>query len=95
MLKEVDCKAARVTGSAKPLALKPAPLAAICETDTLLLPVFVRVTFCVALVCVVTLPKLTEVGLGVSWSTVETPVPASGTTTGELGALAVKVRLPE
>jgi hypothetical protein len=94
-LKEVDCKAVRVTGSAKPLALNPAPLAAICETDTLLLPVFVRVTFCVALVCVVTLPKLTEVRLGVSWSTVETPVPASGTTTGELGALAAKVRLPE
>ena len=94
-LKEVDCPAARVTGSAKPLALNPAPLAAICETDTLLLPVFVRVTFCVALVGVVTLPKPTEEGVGVIWSTGETPEPASATTTGELGELSVKVRLPE
>src|SRR5260370_41221468 len=32
-LKEVDCPAARLNGSAIPLALKPAPVAANRETD--------------------------------------------------------------
>src|SRR5437667_10549727 len=61
-LKEVDCPAARVTGSAKPVALNPAPLMLICETDTLELPVFARVTLCVPLAPVVMLPKLSEAG---------------------------------
>ena len=65
-LKEVDCPAARVTGSAKPVALNPAPLMLICETDTLELPVFARVTLCVPLAPEVMLPKLSEAGDAVS-----------------------------
>lgn len=44
-LKEVDCPAARVKGSARPVTLKAAPLALICARETLELPVLVRVTF--------------------------------------------------
>ena len=94
-LKEVDCPAARVTGSAKPAALNPAPLMLICETDTLELPVFARVTLCAPLEPVVMLPKLSEAGDAVSWATGDTPMPASATTSGELGVLFSSVRLPE
>ena len=94
-LKEVDCPAARVTGSAKPVALNPAPLMLICETDTLELPVFARVTVCVPLAPVVMLPKLSDEGDAVSWVMGETPVPASGTIKGELRVLFTSVRLPE
>src|SRR5262245_38428330 len=66
-LKEVDCPAARVTGSAKPAALKPAPLMLICEIDTLELPLFARVTLCVPLAPAVMLPKLSDEGDAVSW----------------------------
>ena len=65
-LKEVDCPAARVTGCAEPLALNPAPLMLICETDTLELPVFARVTLCVPLAPIVMLPKLSEEGVAMS-----------------------------
>ena len=62
MVKDVDCPAARVRGSAKPVALNPAALMLICETDTLELPVFAKVTLCAPLTPVVTLPKLSEAG---------------------------------
>src|SRR4030095_8948083 len=94
-LKEVDCPAARVTGSAKPVALHPAPLRVICETDALALPVFTRVTLCVPLAPVVMLPKLSEAGDAASWATGDRPVPVSATTSGELGALFTSARLPE
>ena len=94
-LKEVDCPAARVRGSARPLALKPVPLTLTCERDTLELPVFVRATLCVALLPVGMLPNPTEVGDAVSCRTGETPVPARATTTGEFGVLFTSVRLPE
>jgi len=58
------------------------------------LPVFARVTLCVALVPVLRLPKLSEVGVIVSWGAVATPVPARPTTSGELGVLFISVRLP-
>jgi len=95
MLKDVDCPAARVRGSAKPVALNPAALILICETDTLELPVFARVTECVPLVPVVMLPKLSEAGDAASCATGETPVPARATTSGELSVLFTRVRLPE
>ena len=94
-LKEVDCPAARVRGSAKLVSLNPAPLTLICERDTLELPVFARVTLCVALVPVVMLPKLSEEGDALSWRTGETPVPAREITSGELSVLFTSVRLPE
>ncbi len=94
-LKEVDWPAARVRGSANPVALNPAPLVLICETDTLKLPVFARVTLCVPLVPVVMLPKLSEAGDAVSWATGDTPVPARATTNGELSVLFTSGRLPE
>jgi hypothetical protein len=65
-LNEVDCEAARVRGTEKPVALNPAVPALICESETLELPVFVRVTLCVVLAPVVRLPKLSEEGDGVS-----------------------------
>ena len=61
-LKEVDCPAARLTGSVIPLVLKPVPVALICEMETLEFPLFEIVTLCVALVPVVRLPKLSDVG---------------------------------
>lgn len=94
-LREAACPAASVRGTASPVPLNPVPLTLICERDTLELPVFVRVTLCVALVPVVRLPKLTEEGDGVSWRTGEAPVPARETISGELGELFTSVRLPE
>lgn len=55
-VKEVDCPAARLSGSAIPLTLKPAPLSLTCEMETLEFPVFVNVTVCKALVPVARLP---------------------------------------
>ncbi len=93
-LKEVDCPAATVSGSVKPVALNPAPLSLVADMDTLELPVFVTVTLCFVLVPVAMLPKLSEVGLAVSWRMGETPVPARATTSGELAVLFTSVRLP-
>ncbi len=93
--KEVDCPAARVTGNARLVALNPVPLTLICETDTLELPVFAKVTVCVPVVPVVMLPKLSTAGDAASWATGDTPEPARATTSGELGELLTRVRLPE
>jgi len=93
-LKEVDCPAASVSGSAEAVAVNPAPLSLICEMVTLELPVFATVTLCVALVPVVRLPKLREVGLAVSCRTEDVPVPVSGTTSDELDELFTNVKLP-
>jgi hypothetical protein len=43
-LNVVDCPAASVSGRVKPVGENPAPVALMLETDTLALPVFVRVT---------------------------------------------------
>ncbi len=93
-LKEVDAPAARVTGVERPETVKPAPASASCEMVTLALPVFARVTVCMVLVPVLTLPKLNEVGDGVIRRVGETPVPARATTSGEVGALLTRVRVP-
>jgi hypothetical protein len=95
MLKEVDCPAARFRGSTIPPVLKPAPLALICEMETLEFPVFEIVTLCVELVPVVRLPKLSDTGDAESWRTVEVPVPPSGTIREEFSALLINVMLPE
>ena len=93
-LNVVDCPAASVSGTVSPATLNPVPLSLICETVTPELPVLVTVTLCVVLVPVATLPKLSETGLAVSCSADATPVPASATTSGELGALLTSVTLP-
>ena len=61
-VKEVDCPTARLSGNTTPLVLKPVPLALTCEMDTVEFPLFVNVTVCEALVPVVRLPKLSDVG---------------------------------
>ena len=94
-LKDVDCPAARLSGSAIPLVLNPAPVALICEMETLELPVLEIVTLCVALVPVVRLPKLKDAGEAESWRMLATPVPLMGTTSGEFAVLLTNVMLPE
>ena len=56
---------------------------------------FEIVTLLTEVVPVAMLPKLTDVGDVESWSVVEAPVPASGITSDELGALLTRVMLPE
>jgi len=94
-LKDVDWPAARFSGSVIPPVVKPAPVAPTCEMETLEFPVLEIVTLCVALVPVVRLPKLRAVGDAESWSVVAMPVPLSGTTSDEFGALLISVMLPE
>lgn len=60
-LNDVDCPAASVRGSERPVTLNPVPVTLSFERVTLALPVLLSVTVCVALVPVVTLPKLSEV----------------------------------
>jgi hypothetical protein len=57
------CPAARVSGTAKPPAVNPAPVTATCERLTLLLPVLVSTTDCELLAPKSTLPKFSEVAL--------------------------------
>src|SRR5260370_18963043 len=94
-LREPDCPAARLRGRVSPLVLYPAPLALICEMETLELPVFEIVTLLAAVEPVARLPKLRDVGVVESWSVVDAPVPASGITSEEFGALLTRVMLPE
>lgn len=94
-LSKAACPAARVSGNDNPGSLNPAPLMLICERVALELPVFVTVTLCVAVAPVVMLPKLSALGDALSWTTGETPVPASGTMSGEFGVLFTNVRLVE
>ncbi len=56
------CPAASVAGKVRPLRLKPLPVTVAWEMVTLLV-LAVTVTFCVELLPVSTLPKLSEVGL--------------------------------
>jgi hypothetical protein len=94
-LKDVDCPAARFSGSVIPLLLNPVPVALTCEMETLEFPVLEIVTLWVALVPVARLPKLSDVGDVESWSVVVTPAPPRGITRDEFGALLISVMLPE
>jgi hypothetical protein len=94
-VKEVDWPAARLSGRVIPLVLNPVPVAPTCEMETLEFPVLEIVTLWVALVPVVRLPKLSDVGEAESWSAVAMPLPLSGTTSGEFGVLLINVMLPE
>jgi len=63
---EMVCPANKVTGSRGPLTLKPSPLSVTCVTLMLAVPVFVMVTFCVALVPAATVPKLRVPGVALN-----------------------------
>lgn len=95
-LKLVDADAAKVIGNAMPLTETPAPLKAIVEICTEVVPVLVSVTFCVALLPTATLPKLTVVGFACNCpGAVEDPVPSRlMMVVGFTGSLLVIVTFP-
>jgi hypothetical protein len=93
-LNVVLCPAAKFIGVVRPLAVKPAPEAASCETVTLELPALVRVTALLLLLPTFTFPKLTLVGLAASCTLTAAPVPLSEIVFGEVGALLTRERLP-
>jgi len=69
------CAGASVKGAVAPLIEIPVPVAAICDTVTLELPVLESCTFCVALLPVFTFPKFTLVGESDIVYVAETPLP--------------------
>ena len=84
----------KVRGKESPPRLKPAPIKVACETVTLLVPVFVRVTFSALLLPTTMLPKLRLTGLAVRrWVTL-LAVPASDILAGEFVALLATEMLP-
>lgn len=93
-LKEVLCPAATVTGNPIEDRLKPVPLAVTCEMVTLAFPVLLIVTVCVALVPVVRLPKLKELGFAESSKVDATPVPLREMLRAGFVALSVSAILP-
>jgi hypothetical protein len=88
------CAGAIVVGVVIPLAEYPAPLTVICETLAVVFPMFVTVTFCDAVVPMVTFPKFQLDGVAVSVELVAVPVPDNAIATGEFGALLTTNRLP-
>jgi hypothetical protein len=76
-----------------PLKLNPAPLGVIWEIVSAEPPEFVTVSARVALLPVVTLPKLRLAGFAVSWPDV-VPVPDSGTEKVGFDPLELITRLP-
>lgn len=91
-LQLADCPAASVRGRVRPLILKPVPLVVAAESVTLAVPVLVIVTFCVALLPRLTLPKLMLAGEAETCSV--TPAPLRATVAGELLALLATLMAP-
>src|SRR5271156_2905710 len=83
-----------VTGAAKPVMLKPVPVAAMEEIVALAFPELVSVTVCWPLLPTETFPNETLAGLAPSVALVATPVPERARVCGEFGALSVKLMLP-
>jgi len=77
-----------------PDTLKSLAFTEIVETVTLLLPLFVIVTFFELLLPALIFENDTLVGLAVSVTEAATPVPVKETAFGEFGALLVTVTLP-
>lgn len=77
-----------------PLRVNPAPLMETFETETLVPPVFVIVPDNDWFAPTVTLPKLRDVGLLLSWPAVAAPVPDRGIDSVEFEALEVTVTAP-
>lgn len=78
MLKVALCPDASVQGSAAWLTANPLPLAEICWTVTLAVPVFVSAASCVTLLPGADVPKLMLDGLALNMP-VLAPVPCSDT----------------
>jgi len=93
--KDVAWPGERTRGNARPDALKPVPLTLYEESETLVFPLLVSVTVCVALVPVVTLPKLKAAGDALSCCVAETALPERRTETDGVAELFRKLRLPE
>jgi hypothetical protein len=93
-LKEVDWPALSVMGDS-PLTVNPVPVTLSFDSDTLPVPVFVRVTVFVVLVPAATLPKLNEVGEAESWRVcAAVPVPERATLTDGVAELFTNVSVP-
>ena len=92
-LKVVFWPAARVSGTDKPVRLKPVPEALAAEMVTLAVPELLNVKVCVPLLPTSTFPKLKLGGLGVSAPC--TPVPLRATFAGEFGALLAIASVPD
>src|SRR5258708_40332873 len=90
---EVLCPAFRVSGNARPLRLKPVPLAEAAEIVRLEPPELVSVSDRVFELPTSTFPKLKLVGFGASWPGV-TPVPERPMFNGEPGASETIARVP-
>ena len=88
--------AATVVGGVSPDMLNPVPVILACEIERAAVPVFERVTVCVAEVFTVRLPKFTAAGVTViAGVDAATPVPVKLMTAGELPALWLIEILPE
>ena len=92
-----DAEGFRVNGTVKPFTEKPAFPLVMVEICTAAVPVLVRVTCCVELVPVETVPKAREAALACNWPTGEfDPVPARFTVmVGLVGSLLVIVSVPD
>jgi len=85
-----------VAGAVSPLTANPAPLGEMLEICTTAFPVFVRVTCCVGLLPIATLPKLRLVGLALNCPVgAALPVPLKGIlSVGFVGSLLTMAMLP-
>ncbi len=92
-LNVVFCPAASVSGTDKPVMLKPVPEVLAAEMVTLAVPELLNVKVCVPLPPTSTLPKLKLEGLAVSVPC--TPVPLNAIAAGDPGALLLMEMLPE
>jgi hypothetical protein len=86
------CPAPRVRGRERPLRLKPAPVTTAWESVAEEVPVLVRVTVCVLLVLIATVPKLMLAGLAATRTVA--PLPDRDTVAGELEASLTTVMVP-
>ena len=91
-LNVVFCPAASVSGTDKPVKLKPVPEVLAAEIVTLAVPELLNVKVCVPLLPTSTFPKLKLEGLGVSAPC--TPVPLKAIVAGEFVALLATLTLP-
>ena len=87
MVMVAELPAASVSGVVIPLIFTSLADALICEMVRLEFPLLVSMTFCVAVLPALMLPKLTLAGLGVIVAEAATPAPVKVAEAGEFGAL--------
>lgn len=91
-VKVVFCPAASVSGTVKPVMLKPVPEALAAEIVTLAVPELLNVKVCVPLLPTRIFPKLKLEGLAVSVPC--TPAPLRAIVAGDPAALLAILMLP-